>query len=37
MLARATRRSAHLAVAHHLESADDGELAGAVAAHYLER
>ena len=36
MLAKATRRSAHLAVAHHLESADDGELAGAVAAHYLE-
>jgi tetratricopeptide (TPR) repeat protein len=36
MLSRATRRSAHLAVAHHLESADDDELAGAVAAHYLE-
>ena len=35
MLAKADRRSRHLAVAHHLEATDD-ELAGAVAAHYLE-
>jgi class 3 adenylate cyclase/tetratricopeptide (TPR) repeat protein len=36
MLAKADRRSRHLAVAHHLEAADDEELAGAVAAHYVE-
>ena len=36
MLAKSNRRRGHLAVAHHLEAADDEELAGAVAAHYLE-
>ena len=36
MLSKADRRSRHLAVAHHLEAADDDELAGAVAAHYVE-
>ena len=35
-LARTDRRSKHLAVAHHFESVDDDEFAGAVAAHYLE-
>jgi class 3 adenylate cyclase/tetratricopeptide (TPR) repeat protein len=35
-LARADRRSKHLAVAHHFESVGDDEFAGAVAAHYLE-
>jgi class 3 adenylate cyclase/tetratricopeptide (TPR) repeat protein len=36
MLSRADRRSRHLAVAHHFEAAGDDELAGAVAAHYVE-
>ena len=36
MLARADRRSRHLAVAHLLEADDDPELAGLVAAHYVE-
>ncbi len=36
MLSKADRRARHLTVAHHLEAADDDELAGAVAAHYVE-
>ena len=36
MLSKADRRSRHLAVAHHLEGAGDEELAGVVAAHYVE-
>jgi tetratricopeptide (TPR) repeat protein len=36
MLSRADRRTRHLATAHHLEAARDDELAGVVAAHYLE-
>ncbi|MGE5225525.1 MAG: ATP-binding protein [Planctomycetaceae bacterium] len=36
MLARADRRARHLAVAHHFESEGDPELAGLVAAHYVE-
>ncbi len=36
MLSKADRRARHLAVAHHLESAGDDELAGVVAAHYVE-
>jgi len=36
MLSKADRRARHLAVAHHLEAADDDELASAVAAHYVE-
>ena len=36
MLSKADRRARHLAVAHHFESAGDDELAGAVAAHYVE-
>ena len=35
-LAKAERRRLHLATAHHLESAGDDELAGVVAAHYVE-
>ena len=33
---RADRRAKHLAAAHHFESLDDEELAGVVAAHYVE-
>ena len=36
MLSKADRRARHLTVAHHMEAADDDELAGAVAAHYVE-
>ena len=36
MLSKADRRARHLAVAHHFEAAGDDELAGAVAAHYVE-
>ncbi len=36
MLSKADRRRRHLAVAHHFEAAEDEELAGAVAAHYVE-
>jgi len=36
MLSKADRRARHLAVAHHLEAAGDDELAGVVAAHYVE-
>jgi class 3 adenylate cyclase/tetratricopeptide (TPR) repeat protein len=36
MLSKADRRSRHLTVAHHFESLGDDELAGAVAAHYVE-
>ncbi len=36
MLSKADRRSRHLAAAHHFESAGDDELAGVVAAHYVE-
>jgi hypothetical protein len=36
MLSKADRRSRHLATAHHFEAADDDEIAGVVAAHYLE-
>ncbi len=36
MLSKADRRSRHLATAHHFEAARDDELAGVVAAHYLE-
>ncbi|MGZ5213769.1 MAG: adenylate/guanylate cyclase domain-containing protein [Actinomycetota bacterium] len=35
-LSKADRRTKHLAAAHHLESAGDEELAGVVAAHYVE-
>jgi len=35
-LSKADRRAKHLATAHHLESAGDEELAGVVAAHYVE-
>ena len=35
-LAKVERRKRHLAVAHHLEAAGDEELAGVVAAHYVE-
>ncbi len=35
-LAKADRRAKHLATAHHLESVGDEELAGVVAAHYVE-
>jgi class 3 adenylate cyclase/tetratricopeptide (TPR) repeat protein len=35
-LSRADRRAKHLATAHHLESIGDEELAGVVAAHYVE-
>ncbi len=36
MLSKADRRGRHLAVAHHYEAAGDDELAGVVAAHYVE-
>ncbi len=36
MLSKADRRSRHLAVAHHFEAAGEDELAGVVAAHYVE-
>ena len=36
MLSKADRRSRHLAAAHHFEAAADDELAGVVAAHYVE-
>jgi tetratricopeptide (TPR) repeat protein len=36
MLSKADRRSRHLATAHHFEAEDDDEIAGVVAAHYLE-
>lgn len=36
MLSRADRRGRHLAAAHHFEAAGEDELAGAVAAHYVE-
>jgi tetratricopeptide (TPR) repeat protein len=36
MLSKADRRSRHLAAAHHFEAAGDDELAGVVAAHYVE-
>ncbi|MEX0650645.1 MAG: AAA family ATPase, partial [Actinomycetota bacterium] len=36
MLSKANRRSRHLAAAHHYEAAGDDELAGVVAAHYME-
>ncbi|HUF76439.1 MAG TPA: hypothetical protein VMM35_09180, partial [Longimicrobiales bacterium] len=36
MLSKADRRSRHLAVAHHFEGVGDEELAGVVAAHYVE-
>jgi predicted ATPase len=36
MLARRDRSAKHLAVARHLESLEDDELAGVVAAHYVE-
>jgi class 3 adenylate cyclase/tetratricopeptide (TPR) repeat protein len=35
-LSRETRRSRHLAVAEHLESQEDPELAGIVAGHYVQ-
>ena len=35
-LSRRDRRAKHLAVAHHLESLEDEELSGLVAAHYVE-
>ncbi|HEX9124411.1 MAG TPA: adenylate/guanylate cyclase domain-containing protein [Actinomycetota bacterium] len=35
-LAKADRRRKHLAVAHHLESLGEDELAGVVATHYVE-
>jgi class 3 adenylate cyclase/tetratricopeptide (TPR) repeat protein len=35
-LARRDRRAKHLSAAHHFESVHDDELAGVVAAHYLE-
>jgi len=36
MLSKADRRSRHLATAHHFEAENDEELAGVVAAHYVE-
>ena len=36
MLSKADRRARHLATAHHFEAAADDELAGVVAAHYVE-
>jgi len=36
MLSKADRRSRHLSAAHHLEAANDDELASVVAAHYVE-
>ncbi len=36
MLSKADRRSRHLAAAHHFEASGDDELAGVVAAHYVE-
>ncbi|HEY7400383.1 MAG TPA: adenylate/guanylate cyclase domain-containing protein [Actinomycetota bacterium] len=36
MLSKADRRSRHLATAHYFEAVDDDEMAGVVAAHYLE-
>ncbi|MGE5226540.1 MAG: adenylate/guanylate cyclase domain-containing protein [Planctomycetaceae bacterium] len=36
ILSKADRRSRHLAAAHHFEAAGDDELAGVVAAHYVE-
>ncbi|MGZ4133364.1 MAG: ATP-binding protein, partial [Actinomycetota bacterium] len=36
ILSKADRRSRHLAAAHHFEAAGDEELAGVVAAHYVE-
>ncbi|MDP9300069.1 MAG: AAA family ATPase [Actinomycetota bacterium] len=36
MLSKADRRARHLTVAHHMEALGDDELAGAVAAHYVE-
>jgi class 3 adenylate cyclase/tetratricopeptide (TPR) repeat protein len=36
MLSKADRRAGHLATAHHYEAAEDDELAGVVAAHYVE-
>lgn len=36
MLAKAERRSRHLAAAHHYESFADDEIASAVASHYVE-
>jgi class 3 adenylate cyclase len=36
MLSKADRRGRHLAAAHHFEAAGDDELAGVVAAHYVE-
>ena len=35
-LSKADRRTRHLTVAHHFEAAGDDELAGIVAAHYVE-
>ena len=35
-LSKVDRRAKHLAVAHHLEAVGDEELAGVVAAHYVE-
>jgi class 3 adenylate cyclase/tetratricopeptide (TPR) repeat protein len=35
-LSKGDRRAKHLATAHHLESVGDEELAGVVAAHYVE-
>ncbi|HEY7667759.1 MAG TPA: adenylate/guanylate cyclase domain-containing protein, partial [Actinomycetota bacterium] len=35
-LSKTDRRAKHLATAHHLESVGDEELAGVVAAHYVE-
>jgi tetratricopeptide (TPR) repeat protein len=35
-LSKADRRAKHLAAAHHLEAVGDDELAGVVAAHYVE-
>ena len=36
MLSKADRRSRHLTAAHHFEDAGEDELAGMVAAHYVE-
>ena len=36
MLSKADRRSRHLTAAHHFEAAGEDELAGMVAAHYVE-
>jgi len=35
-LSKGDRRARHLTVAHHFEAAEDEELAGVVAAHYVE-